>query len=404
MRMKPSEAFDRRNTDPKKTKETLTKTEFMELIQPNESQAHSDLFGKLDKDENGLLTKAEFINREGWAKDKMRDGFEIKVIYLSQPTKSEIKSIERQIAGQQTQGLLVKYASSSEYEYGAGKQGVYVSAPGPSAVEAQGFLPVMLAMCFFAFWPFAGSGQPSYMARQMAFRDTPTLRHSIIFVMVYFSLIYFPLIIIFTCSRVLLPGWEIDSDRIMPEIAVLLTSNAGAPWLAGLLLAAPFAAVMSSVDSFLLLFSSTITRDVYQQKNPDATEDKLKKVSYAVTVIVGAMAVIAMLKPPQFLQDLIVFGSGGLAASFLMPVIFMLYWPRLTPTAAVAGMVSGGGTIGLIYLIGYFVKGKFGEIPLLGLHPFIWSVAVSALVIVIVTRNSRPPDKALVEKYFGAQP
>jgi sodium/pantothenate symporter len=166
-------------------------------------------------------------------------------------------------------------------------------------------------------------------------------------------------------------------------------------------LAAPFAAVMSSVDSFLLLFSSTITRDVYQQKHPDASEAKLKKVSYAVTIIMGVLAVVAMLKPPQFLQDLIVFGSGGLAASFLMPVVLMLYWPRLTPVAAVAGMVSGGFTIGAIYLVGFFVHGKFGEIPLLGLHPFIWAVAVSALASVVVVRFSRPTDPELVEKYFG---
>ena len=329
------------------------------------------------------------------------DGNKVNVICLPKPTDTEMKAIEKQLGQQSVAVIRFVYEKESSYKYGAGKQGVYVSAPGPSSTEAQGFLPVMMAMCFFAFWPFAGSGQPSYMARQMAFKDTVTLRRSIVFVMVYFSLIYFPLIIIFTCGRVLLPGWEIDSDRIMPEMAMYLTSNAGAPWLAGLLLAAPFAAVMSSVDSFLLLFSSTITRDVYQQKHPDATEAKLKKVSYAVTIIMGALAVVAMLKPPQFLQDLIVFGSGGLAASFLMPVVLMLYWPRLTPAATVAGMVSGGFTIGAIYLVGYFMHGKFGEIPLLGLHPFIWAVAVSALVSVIVVRFTRPTNPELVEKYFG---
>jgi len=96
-----------------------------------------------------------------------------------------------------------------------------------------------------------------------------------------------------------------------------------------------------------------------------------------------------------------VFGSGGLAASFLMPVVLMLYWPRLTPVATVAGMVSGGFTIGSIYLVGFFVNGEFGEFPLLGLHPFIWAVAVSALVSVIAVRFSNPTDPELVEKYFG---
>ncbi len=401
IKLKPTEIFDRRNTDTKESRKELTELEFVGGHRKLESGEWSVVFRELDADGNELLTEKEFINRKGWREEKKREFDEINVIHLPRPTKSEAKAIESQMAEQEILGLNVKYAKAKGYVYGEGKQGVYVSAPGPSSTEAQGFLPVMMAMCFFAFWPFAGSGQPSYMARQMAFKDTVTLRRSIVFVMVYFSLIYFPLIIIFTCGRVLLPGWEIDSDRIMPEMAMYLTSNAGAPWLAGLLLAAPFAAVMSSVDSFLLLFSSTITRDVYQQKHPDASEAKLKKVSYAVTIIMGALAVVAMLKPPQFLQDLIVFGSGGLAASFLMPVVLMLYWPRLTPAATVAGMVSGGFTIGAIYLVGFFVHGKFGEFPLLGLHPFIWAVAVSALVSVMAVRFSKPTDTELVEKYFG---
>ena len=57
----------------------------------------------------------------------------------------------------------------------------------------------------------------------------------------------------------------------------------------------------------------------------------MKKVTYWTTVGVGALAMLAMLNPPQFLQDLIVFGSGGLGASFLMPVILTLYWPRSHP-------------------------------------------------------------------------
>ena len=115
----------------------------------------------------------------------------------------------------------------------------------------------------------------------------------------------------------------------------------------------------------------------------------------------GALAVLAMLKPPQFLQDLIVFGSGGLAASFLMPVVLMLYWPRLAPMAAVAGMISGGFTIGAIYLVAFFKQGKFGEIYLQGLHPFIWSVFVSTLAIVLVNKITKPTDSSLVEKFFG---
>ena len=311
---------------------------------------------------------------------------------------TELKSIRAQV---KDLGVSAQAVDVEGYQYGDDKPGVYVSAPGPKSSSGMGFLPIMLAVSFFCFWPFAGAAQPSYMARQMAFKDIPTLRHSIIFVALYFSLIYFPLIIIFTCGRVLLPGWEIDADRVMPEMAAFLTSTAGVPWLAGLLVAAPFAAVMSSVDSFLLLVSGSVVRDVYQRKNPKASEAQMKKVTYWTTVGVGALAMFAMLNPPQFLQDLIVFGSGGLGASFLMPVILTLYWPDLTPRATVAGMLSGGGTMAVFYLIGFLVHEKFSAYELLSLHPFIWSVLVSALVMLAASMGSRPTDPKLIEKYFG---
>ena len=110
---------------------------------------------------------------------------------------------------------------------------------------------------------------------------------------------------------------------------------------------------------------------------------------------------LAMVNPPDFLQDLIVFGSGGLGASFLMPVILTLYWPKLTARACIAGMISGGGTMGVLYLKGYIANGKFGEYLLWDLHPFVWSVAVSTLVIVLVNKITSPTDPALVEKFFG---
>jgi len=94
-----------------------------------------------------------------------------------------------------------------------------------------------LAFSMFFYWAISGTGQPSSMVRLMAFNSTRTLRISIATVAVYFSCIYFPLVIIFCCARLLLPGMEVESDRIMPQMAVTLTENIGAGWLAGLLVA-----------------------------------------------------------------------------------------------------------------------------------------------------------------------
>ncbi|MCH2608806.1 MAG: hypothetical protein MKZ92_09765, partial [Pedosphaera sp.] len=206
--------------------------------------------------------------------------------------------------------------------YGAGRKGVYVSAPGPHPDNEDGFLNVWVAVSFFFFWAFGSAGQPSNMVRLMAFNGTNVLRKAMLSISIYFTVIYLLLVVIFCCGRILLPGMEIDSDRIMPELAATVTSSAGVPWLAVLLLAAPFAAVMSSVDSFLLMVSSSVVRDIYQNRvNPDASEQRLKKLSYLVTAVVGILAMLAVLNPPEYLQDLIVFATSGLAGCFLMPVL-----------------------------------------------------------------------------------
>jgi hypothetical protein len=265
--------------------------------------------------------------------------------------------------------------------YGRGLKGVYVSAPGPHPEREDGFLNVWVAISFFFFWAFGSAGQPSNMVRLMAFKGTNVLRNAILAVSVYYTVIYLLLVVIFCCARILLPGMEVDSDRIMPELAAKVTGDAGVPWLAGLLLAAPFAAVMSSVDSFLLMVSSAVVRDIYQNRvNPNASEKRLKRLSYLVTVVVGTLAMLAVLNPPQYLQDLIVFATSGLAGCFLMPMVLGLYWPQMTAKGAIAGMLGGLGCHLSLYIAGYLSEDKFAAYQLLEFNPFIWSLTVSGLL------------------------
>ena len=292
---------------------------------------------------------------------------------------------------------------TSDYKHGAGRPGVYVTGPGPSQGNDLGFLPLSLAICFFFQWAFGNAGQPASMVRMMAFNNTKTLRLSLFTVAIYYSAIYFPLVIIFCCARIILPGWEIDPDRIMPEMARTLTEAAGYPWLAGLLMAAPFAAVMSTVDSFLLMISSAAVRDVYQRNiNPQASEKNIKRMTYAVTVVVGGAAMFGALYPPAYLQDIIVYCGSGLTASFLVPVALALYWPRFNTLGAMAGMTAGFLTHLSMYVGGFLLNGKFEAIPLLGIpmEPILPGLVVSLLAAVTVALLTAPPPERIVRKFF----
>jgi Na+/proline symporter len=288
------------------------------------------------------------------------------------------------------------------YRHGHSQPGSYVSAPGPHLKDTQGFLPIGMALSFFFMWAISGSGQPQYMVRLMAFRDTLTLRRAIMAVTLYFGVIYLPLVIIFTSARVLLPGLDHRADSVMPRMAVHLTEGIGHGWLAGLLLAAPFAAVMSTVDSYLLVVSSSLVRDVWQRNiQPDAPEKTIKRLSYWSTLGVGLIALAGAFNPPEFLQQIIVYVGSGLAACFLMPVVVALYWPRANAAGAAAGMIGGFVCHLAPHVAGLYLNGAFGEpYQLLGISPVLVGLIGSLLATIAVTYLTKPCDPELVRKYF----
>lgn len=320
------------------------------------------------------------------------------VAMLKITTPFEKAKIESEVADN---GLGIEVTKLTPYLYGAGREGVYVTNPGPSSSSGLGFLAIGSAISFFIFWPFGGAGQPSNMVRLLSFKDTKTLRYSIFTVAIYYSVIYFSLVVIFCCARVLMPGMEIDPDRTMPDFAARLTQNAGMPWLAGLLVAAPFAAVMSSVDSFLLVVSSAVVRDIYQGHiNHDAPEHRIKWLSYSVTVVVGVLAVLFVLNPPTYLQDLIVFATGGLAACFLIPMVLSVYWRQMTGAAAIAGMFGGTFTHLGLTCWGYLEYQKFQAYEYWGLNPFVWDLLGSTLACLVVVALGPRANGRLVNKFF----
>jgi Na+/pantothenate symporter len=289
------------------------------------------------------------------------------------------------------------------YGYGDGETGVYTSGPGPdpNPKHDTGFLALSLAISFFVMWAISGSGQPSNMVRLMAFNSAMTLRRAIFTVTIYYSLIYLPLVFIFCCARIFMPGMEAESDRIMPATAVFLTTAAGWPWLAGLLVAAPFAAVMSTVDSFLLMISSALVRDIYQRNmNPEATEKTVKRLSYFFTFVVGTGAMLGAVNPPEFLQDIIVYTGSGLAACFLAPMALSLYWPRVNVQGATVGMLGGFLAHLGLYVAGFAMGQGFSPYRVLSMDPIIWGLGISFLGVIVVSLLTAPPPEELVRRYF----
>lgn len=307
-----------------------------------------------------------------------------------------------------------------------GAEGDLVVGPGPG-----GFLAIGLAFSFYLIWALNNPGVPATHVRLMSFKDTPSLRRAIAVVAVYYLIVYLCLIVIFVCARAIFPveylkdvGTEGQPDSIMPAMIRRLAH----PLLAGLLLAAPYAAIMSTVAAFLLMISSSLVRDLYQRTiNPKASPETLKRTSYTITALVGFVVVLAALNPPKFLQYIIVFTGTGQGCAFLIPMLLTLYWKRATGPGVLSGMLGGFLAVFGLYVLGWLstwslgesaglaggLNAAFGWLPgwgvkphdsfaplyLLGVDPIVWGT-VAALGLAVGVSLATRPNEEQVRKYY----
>ncbi|MEZ6069841.1 MAG: hypothetical protein R3C10_06075 [Pirellulales bacterium] len=283
------------------------------------------------------------------------------------------------------------------------------------------FLPVSLAFSFFFTWVYGGMGSPAGMVRLMACNSTGTLRRSIVLLAAYNMLIYIPLIMICIAGRALMPNVQ-HPDEIIPRMAVQMTSQwTGGSLLAGLVLAAPFGAVMATVSSYLVVIASGIVRDIYQRfYDPHANEMTIKRLTYLSMLVVGAIAIATNINPPEFLQAIIVFCGAGQAAAFAVPGVMTAFWRRATAAGTIASMLAGSATVVGLYAVGWlpdgmmpaafvqdevlFTGGAFRPIYLFGIDPIVWGLLMSAVAGVAVSLATQPPRAEIISNLFDAEP
>ncbi|WP_077324219.1 sodium/pantothenate symporter [Virgibacillus siamensis] len=226
-----------------------------------------------------------------------------------------------------------------------------------------------------SFWILVGVGVvalPQIAVRAMSYKSARSMHRALIIGTVVVGFIMLNMHLIGVFARPILPGIEVG-DKVMPLIALEVLPK----WLAGVVLAAPMAAIMSTVDSLLLLVSSAIVKDLYlNYVRPDASHEKIKRLSMGITALLGIIIFIIALDPPNLIIWLNLFAFGGLEAAFIWPIIMGLYWEKGNKYGALSSMVTG---IGLYILSESFFPKPFG------LHSVVLPIVVSFFVYVLVS-------------------
>lgn len=180
-----------------------------------------------------------------------------------------------------------------------------------------------------------------------------------------------------------------DAQLIMPQMMLDLLPT----WVAGLLLAALAAAIMSSGDSFLLSGSSNIVDDIYiRYLNPDASQKQQQRISRLTVIGLMVFSLALALVVPGII-DLIVFGAVALTGGVLVPWLAVFYWPRGTSDAAFWSLGVGAGLTVAWWWAGYFAN----TAEFLGLHPVFIGLPISIILFFGISFLQEPEYEQVLE-------
>ena len=200
-----------------------------------------------------------------------------------------------------------------------------------------------------AAWGLGYFGQPHILARFMAAESVKSLHSARRIGMTwmilclggavavgYFGIAYFGA---HPADAAAMQG---NHERVFIALSTLLFN----PWIAGVILSAILAAVMSTLSCQLLVCSSAITEDFYKGfLRPNAPQKELVWIGRIMVLAVAVIAILIAADPESKVLQLVEFAWAGFGAAFGPIVILSLFWKRMTANGALAGMIAGAAVV-----------------------------------------------------------
>ncbi|WP_049209048.1 sodium/proline symporter PutP [Serratia marcescens] len=180
-----------------------------------------------------------------------------------------------------------------------------------------------------------------------------------------------------------------NGERVFIELAMLLFN----PWVAGVLLSAILAAVMSTLSCQLLVCSSAITEDLYKAfLRKGASQRELVWVGRVMVLVVALIAIALAANPENRVLGLVSYAWAGFGAAFGPVVLISVMWSRMTRNGALAGMLVGAVTVIV-----------WKQYEWLGLYEIIPGFILGCFAIVVVSLMGRQPSATMTERFDQAE-
>ena len=263
----------------------------------------------------------------------------------------------------------------------------------PSALsmgEGVGLLSIISAMA----WGLGYFGQPHILVRFMSIRSTQDIPTATLIGISWMVICLISACFIGVLGIAYVHKFNLalnDPEKIFIVMSQLLFN----PWIAGILLSAILAAIMSTASSQLLVSSSTIAEDFYKRIfKQDAPSSVVLNLGKVGVLLVAIVAFLISTDKDSSVLSIVAYAWAGFGASFGSVMLFSLFWSRMTRVGAISGMITGAV---VVVLYKNFFKEFFN------IYEIVPGFLAASVVIIITSllTSVRPGTKAAYHKMLS---
>ncbi|PMN50056.1 sodium/proline symporter [Vibrio lentus] len=257
--------------------------------------------------------------------------------------------------------------------------------------DAKGEPLSAIAIISLAAWGLGYFGQPHILARFKATRSNKDLVTARRIAVIWTALSMVGAMLVGLVGLIYVTNSGAPKLDDGEKIFMLLVNAMFHPVIAGILLAAILAAIMSTADSQLLVSSSAMAEDLYKQVlKKDATSEEIVRVGRFAVILISLIALVLAMTPDSSVLGLVSYAWAGFGAAFGPAIVLSLYWSRMNRNGALAGIVVGGVTI---VLWKQFTGGWFD------VYEIVPGIILSTISIVVVSLITGEPEDEVKKQH-----
>ncbi|WP_070969075.1 sodium/proline symporter PutP [Vibrio sonorensis] len=244
-----------------------------------------------------------------------------------------------------------------------------------------------IAIISLVAWGLGYFGQPHILARFKASRSNKDLDTARRIAVIWTALSMVGAMLVGVVGLVYITNTGSGSLDDGEKIFMVLVNAMFHPVIAGVLLAAILAAIMSTADSQLLVSSSALAEDFYKQVfKKDASSEEIVMVGRIAVVGISIVALFLAMTPDSSVLGLVSYAWAGFGAAFGPALVLSLYWSRMNRNGALAGIVIGGVTI----VVWKQLSGGWFDV-----YEIVPGIIFSTIAIVVTSLMTGEPEEAV---------